>query len=38
MRRGVAGDDSWGAEPHPEFRLPRGQELVFRFSFQGLLR
>ncbi|MDR1117977.1 MAG: hypothetical protein LBL01_01585, partial [Bifidobacteriaceae bacterium] len=36
MRRGVAGDDSWGAEPHPEFRLPTGK-LTFRFTFQGLL-
>ena len=31
MRRGVGGDDSWGAETHPEYRLPRGQDLVFRF-------
>ena len=37
MRRGVGGDDSWGAEVHPEYRLPRGEELVFRFGFQGLL-
>ncbi|MDF1488352.1 glycoside hydrolase family 2 TIM barrel-domain containing protein [Tessaracoccus caeni] len=35
MRRGVAGDDSWGSQPHPEYRLPEGEELVFRFSFQG---
>ncbi|HMR47642.1 MAG TPA: glycoside hydrolase family 2 TIM barrel-domain containing protein [Arachnia sp.] len=35
MRRGVAGDDSWGAQTHPEYRLPEGEELVFRFSFQG---
>ena len=35
MRRGVAGDDSWGAQPHPEHRLPAGQELSFRFSFMG---
>lgn len=36
MRRGVGGDDSWGAQTHPEYRLPRDQELVFRFAFQGL--
>jgi hypothetical protein len=36
MRRGVGGDDSWGAETHPEYRLPRGQDLVFRFGFQGV--
>lgn len=36
-RRGVGGDDSWGARTHPEHLLPAGQELTFRFSFQGLL-
>ncbi len=36
MRRGVGGDDSWGAETHPEYRLPRAQDLVFRFGFQGV--
>ena len=36
MRRGVGGDDSWGAQTHPEYRLPVGQELTFRFGFQGL--
>lgn len=36
MRRGVGGDDSWGAQTHPEFCLPRAQELVFRFGFQGV--
>jgi beta-galactosidase len=35
-RRGVGGDDSWGAETHPEYRLPKAQELVFRFGFQGV--
>ncbi|ACZ29951.1 glycoside hydrolase family 2 TIM barrel [Xylanimonas cellulosilytica DSM 15894] len=35
MRRGVGGDDSWGARTHPEYLLPHG-ELVFRFAFQGL--
>ena len=37
MRRGVAGDQAWGAMTHPEYRLPTGQELTFRFSFQGVL-
>ena len=36
MRRGVAGDDSWGAETHPEYRLPATGELVFTFSFVGI--
>ena len=35
MRRGVAGDDTWGARTHPEYRLPTG-ELVFRFGFEGI--
>ncbi|MGO4956897.1 glycoside hydrolase family 2 TIM barrel-domain containing protein [Luteococcus sp. Sow4_B9] len=36
MRRGVGGDDSWGSRTHPEFCLPSGQELVFRFAFTGI--
>lgn len=35
MRRGVGGDDSWGARTHPEYLLPRGT-LEFRFGFQGI--
>ncbi|MDR1808599.1 MAG: DUF4981 domain-containing protein [Propionibacteriaceae bacterium] len=35
-RRGVGGDNSWGAQTHPEYRLPTGEELVFRFSFRGI--
>jgi beta-galactosidase len=34
-RRGVGGDNSWGAMTHPEFELPTGP-LSFRFSFQGV--
>lgn len=34
-RRGVGGDDSWGARTHPEHLLPKG-ELEFRFGFRGL--
>jgi beta-galactosidase len=37
QRRGVGGDDSWGAQTHPEYRLPTETELTFRFAFQGLL-
>ncbi len=37
MRRGVAGDNAWGAMTYPEYCLPAGQELTFRFSFQGVL-
>lgn len=34
-RRGVAGDDTWGARPHEEYLVgPKG--LVFRFGFQAL--
>ncbi|NTW40794.1 MAG: DUF4981 domain-containing protein [Cellulomonadaceae bacterium] len=36
MRRGVGGDDSWGAMTHPEFRVGQGSDLVFRFGFQGV--
>lgn len=35
MRRGVGGDDSWGARTHPEYLLPRG-DLTFAFSFVGV--
>lgn len=34
-RRGVGGDNSWGAMTHPEHCLPTGR-LDFRFSFKGL--
>ena len=37
MRRGVGGDNTWGAQTHPEYRLPRGEELEFRFSFRGVM-
>ncbi|MCL2464508.1 MAG: DUF4981 domain-containing protein, partial [Micrococcales bacterium] len=36
MRRGVGGDDSWGARTHPQYLLPTGQELVFSFAFRGI--
>ena len=37
QRRGVGGDDSWGAQTHPEYRLPTDTELTFQFAFRGLL-
>lgn len=35
-RRGVAGDDTWGAREHPEYRLLADRERVFTFSFRGI--
>ena len=34
-RRGVGGDQSWGAMTHPEYRLPEGP-MTFLFSFRGV--
>ena len=36
MRRGVGGDNSWGARTHPEYLLPTGRELAFTFTFHGV--
>lgn len=33
---GVGGDDSWGAQTHPEYLLPAGKALCFRFCFRGI--
>jgi beta-galactosidase len=35
-RRGVGGDDSWGARTLPEYRLPTTGTLRFRFGFTGV--
>ena len=35
-RRGVAGDNTWGARPHEEYLIP-AEEMVFKFGFVGLL-
>lgn len=35
MRRGVAGDNAWGAMTHPRYRVPTGP-LEFSVSFQGV--
>ncbi|MDR1851395.1 MAG: DUF4981 domain-containing protein [Propionibacteriaceae bacterium] len=34
-RRGVAGDDTWGAKTHEQYRVPAGP-LVFRLGFNGV--
>ncbi len=36
MRRGVAGDDSWGARTLAQYRLPTTGTLRFRFGFTGV--
>ena len=36
QQMGVGGDDSWGAEVHPEYLLPAGKDLTFRFRFKGI--
>lgn len=36
LRRGVGGDDSWGAPTHPEYLVPSDRDLAFRFGFTGL--
>ena len=33
---GVAGDDSWGARPHPEYLLPTDRRLVFAVDLKGI--
>lgn len=32
---GVAGDDSWGARVHPEYRLDAQNRMEFAFVFKG---
>lgn len=34
---GVGGDDSWGAQIHPEFRIPAKGRHVFRYAFVGIV-
>ncbi len=36
MQMGVGGDNSWGAQTHPEFLINPGKLLSFTFSFKGL--
>ena len=33
---GIAGDDSWGARPHPQYLLPKEGKLRFEFFFRGI--
>ncbi len=33
---GIAGDDSWGARPHPEYLLASDKPLKFEFTFEGV--
>lgn len=33
---GIAGDDSWGSRPHPEYLLPKDRGLSFEFTFRGI--
>ena len=36
MRRGVGGDDSWGARTLAQYHLPTSGDLVFDFAFRGV--
>ncbi len=33
---GIAGDDSWGAQTHPEYLLDANGKMEFSFSFKGI--
>jgi len=33
---GIAGDDSWGSRPHPEYRLDVSERKEFTFFFKGI--
>ncbi len=36
QQMGIAGDDSWGARPHPQYLLPKEGKLKFEFFFKGI--
>ncbi|MGU3644696.1 glycoside hydrolase family 2 TIM barrel-domain containing protein [Microbacterium sp. C23T] len=36
MRRGVGGDDAWGARTLAQYHLPTSGDLVFDFAFRGV--
>lgn len=36
MRMGIAGDNAWGAQTHPEYLLPTDKPLHFTFTFSGI--
>ena len=33
---GIAGDDTWGAQTHPEYRIANDKKLNLTFSFKGI--
>jgi beta-galactosidase len=33
---GVAGDDTWGALPHPEYLIDNSKKLTLSFGFKGI--
>lgn len=36
QQMGVAGDDSWGAQTHPEYLLKADEKMEFTFTFKGI--
>lgn len=36
QQMGVAGDDSWGAQTHPEYLLKANEKMEFTFTFKGI--
>lgn len=36
MQMGVAGDDTWGAQTHPEFLIDNKKPLKLHFTFKGI--
>ena len=36
QQMGVGGDNSWGAQTHPEYLLPKNRDLTFTFRFKGI--
>ena len=36
QQMGVGGDNSWGAQTHPEYLLPKNKDLTFTFCFKGI--
>ena len=36
QQMGIAGDNTWGARTHPEFLLPKEQDLSLSFRFKGI--
>ena len=36
QQMGVAGDDTWGAQTHPEYLIDNSKKLTLSFSFRGI--